>query len=92
MFVSQHNNVDLKCTCDYTERCHVLSEQINSQYLYGYKSISMEIFALGNFNKLKPYTIPMEQFNYNLSDESYQDDSTTETHILFFFNLFLKNK
>ena len=41
----------------------------------------MEGVALEHFNKLKPSTIPMAQSNSHLSNENYQDASTTATHI-----------
>ena len=41
----------------------------------------MEGVALDHFEKLKPPTIPMAQFNSHLSDESYQDASTIATHL-----------
>ena len=41
----------------------------------------MEGVALDNFNKLKPYTIPLAQFHSHLSDESDQDASTTTAHL-----------
>ena len=43
--------------------------------------ISIEGVALEKFNKLKQSTIPMANFHSNLSDESDQDASTTETHL-----------
>ena len=36
---------------------------------------------LENFNKSKPSTIPMAQFNSNYSNESDQDARTTATHM-----------
>ena len=58
-----------------------LSKKIHSQYFSGCKYISMEWVALDQFNKLKPYTIPMDHFNSHLCDKSDQDDSTTATNI-----------
>ena len=46
----------------------------------------MERVTLDHFNKLKPFTISMEQFHSNLSDENYQDASTYVTH----FRIILK--
>ena len=81
MLVSWHNKFDCKCTPDYAEICQVLSEKIHSQYFSGCKSIAMQGVALENFNKLKPYTIPMAQFNSHLFDESDQYSSTTATNL-----------
>ena len=52
----------------------------------------MEGVVLGNFNKLKPSTIPMAQFHSHLSDEIDQDVSTTATNILIILQFILKNK
>ena len=41
----------------------------------------MEGVALDQFKKFKPYTIPMAQFHYHLSDEIGKGDSTTATCI-----------
>ena len=41
----------------------------------------MEEVSLEFFNKLKPSTIPMVQFNSRLSDKSDQYSITTATHI-----------
>ena len=41
----------------------------------------MESDALDHFDKFKSSTIPMEQINYLLSYESYQDDSTTAMNL-----------
>ena len=49
----------------------------------------MEVFALDNFNKLKPSTIPMEKSQYHLSDERDQDDITTTTHICILLQLII---
>ena len=67
IFVSHHNKFDWKCTCDYAERCQVLSEQVDLRYFSVWKFIYMEGFALDQFLKLKPSTIPMEQFHSHLS-------------------------
>ena len=67
IFVSKHNIFDHKCTRDYAERCQVLSEQVDSRYFSVWKFIYMEGFALDQFFKLKPSTIPMEQFHSHLS-------------------------
>ena len=40
----------------------------------------MEGVSLERFNKLKPSTLFMAQFNSRLSDKIEQDDSTTTTH------------
>ena len=77
--MSRYNNSDWKCTCDYAEICQLLSEKVHSQYVSGYKSISMEGVELDQFNTLKSTTIPMEQLNSHLSDEIDQDLSTTDT-------------
>ena len=65
-----------KCTCDYADICQVLSEQVHSQYFTGCKYISMEGVALEDFNKLKPFTIPMSQFHSHWYDWRDQYDST----------------
>ena len=64
--------------------CKLLSEQVRSQYLSGCKYISMEVVALEHLKKLKPSTIPMEQFHSHLYDDS--DNNTIQrsfklTHI-----------
>ena len=71
MFVSWHNNYYWKCTNYCAEIFQVISEQVKYKYFSGCKSISIEGVALDNFNKFKPSTIPMAQFNSNLLDESY---------------------
>ena len=48
----------------------------------GFKRISTEGVLIKRFNLFKPSTIPMAQFYSDLSDESDQDYSTTETYIL----------
>ena len=81
MFVSQHNNYYCKCTRDFEEIFKILSENIYSQYFSGCKSISIEVFALNHFRKLKPYIISMAQFYSRLSDEIDQGSRTTVTHL-----------
>ena len=49
----------------------------------------MELSAFDQFNKLKPSSITMSQFNYNLSDESDQDYGTTVTHLFILLQLIL---
>ena len=49
----------------------------------------MDQFTLDHFNKLKPSTIPMEQFHSRLSDESDQYASTTTTHLCIILQFFL---
>ena len=51
----------------------------------------MEVVALDHFNKFKPSTIPMENFHSNVSDESDQDASTTETHLCIIIQFLLTN-
>ena len=41
----------------------------------------MEVDALEKFNKLKPSTIPMEEFHSGLPDEIDQDAINTATHL-----------
>ena len=48
-----------------------------------------EYVVLKKFNKLKPLTIPMEQFHSQLSDESDQDVSTNVTHIFILLRLII---
>ena len=88
--LSQHNEFDYKCTRDYLERCHVLSEQVHSQHFSVCESISMEVVPLDHFNKLKPYNIPMAKFCYRLSDESDKDSSTTTTNTFILIPFLLK--
>ena len=50
----------------------------------------MEGVGLENLKKLKPFTIPMAQYHYHLSDESYLDVITTATHLRILLQYFLK--
>ena len=50
----------------------------------------MEVFALDNFNKLKPSTIPMEKSHFHLPDGSDQDTSTSATYICIILQLLIK--
>ena len=89
MFVSLQNKFECKFTRDHVERCQVLSEQVQSQYFSGCKSIYLDVVELDHFNKLKPPTIPIAQFCYRLSYQSYQNASPTATHICIILQLLL---
>ena len=52
----------------------------------------MEVFAIENFNKLKPSSIPMEQFYSHLSDYSDQDTSTNETNLRIILQFIITNQ